>query len=175
MNLSLSTFKQGEYRSALLTLDELLAVQKNHVKALFVKGKCLVNLGETKEAVEYLTKCYELDKNNQVKFELIKSNLINKLILIFFKDVKNELTKAQAKYKTQYENEKKMYQKMMSGVSPDSKNETKKVKSSKLSKSSINTNCNKNDSSYKSYVLAGLAVAALSIGVTMLAKYKNMF
>ena len=82
------------------------------------------------------------------------------------KDVKTELVKTQAKYKTQYENEKRMYQKMISGVSPDSKSE-KKVSKAKIR--------NDTTSSYLSYVMAGVAVAALSIGVTMFAKYRNMF
>ncbi len=101
-------------------------------------------------------------------------NKKQKILWNHFKDVKNELTKAQAKYKTQYENEKKMYQKMMSGVSPDSKNESKsksRSRSSKLKTANSETDAN---SSYKSYVLAGLAVAAVSIGITMFAKYKNM-
>jgi len=146
MNLSLSTFKQGEYRVALNSLDQLLTAQSKHVKALFVKAKCLINLGELKEAIECLTKCHDLDKTNT--------------------DVKTELVKTQAKYKTQYENEKRMYQKMISGVSPDSKSE-KKVSKAKIR--------NDTTSSYLSYVMAGVAVAALSIGVTMFAKYRNMF
>ena len=84
------------------------------------------------------------------------------------KDVKAELTKAQAKYKTQYENEKKMYQKMIGGVSPQKQERKNSVpKSSSTSKSDT--------SGYLNYVLAGVAVAAVSIGVTMLAKYKNMY
>lgn len=103
---------------------------------------------------------------------ITRLNKKHKILWNHFKDVKNELTKAQAKYKTQYENEKKMYQKMMSGVSPDSKNESKsKSRSSKLKTANSETDAN---SSYKSYVLAGLAVAAVSIGITMFAKYKNM-
>lgn len=66
MNLSLSTFKQGEYRVALNSLDQLLTAQSKHVKALFVKAKCLINLGELKEAIECLTKCHDLDKTNTV-------------------------------------------------------------------------------------------------------------
>jgi tetratricopeptide (TPR) repeat protein len=66
MNSSLSAHKQGEYRTALNSLNQLISVQKNHVKALFIKAKCLLNLGETKEAIECLTKCNELDKTNMV-------------------------------------------------------------------------------------------------------------
>jgi tetratricopeptide (TPR) repeat protein len=66
MNLSLSTFKQGEFRLALNSLDQLLAAQSNHIKALFVKAKCLNHLGETREAIEFFTRCNELDKTNMV-------------------------------------------------------------------------------------------------------------
>jgi len=68
MNLSLSSHKQGEYRLALNSLNQLISLQNNHVKALFIKGKCLINLGETKEAIECLTKCSELDKTNMVRY-----------------------------------------------------------------------------------------------------------
>lgn len=78
----------------------------------------------------------------------------------FLKDVKKELTKAQAKHKIQYESEKKMYQKMISGVSKTGDTKRKTAK--------------KNESSYTGFVVAGLAVAVASIGVALFARYKNM-
>ena len=101
--------------------------------------------------------------NTLVYYAFIRIKQNKKLKL---KDVKNELTKAQTKYKTQYENEKKMYQKMIGGVSPNNKKEKLNKKESKSKNES---------SSYLTYVVAGIAVAALSIGFTMLAKYKNVF
>lgn len=78
----------------------------------------------------------------------------------FIKDVKKELIKAQAKHKIQYESEKKMYQKMISGVSKT--DDTKR----KIAK--------RNESSYTRFVAAGLALAVASIGVALFARYKNM-
>ncbi len=81
------------------------------------------------------------------------------------KEVQNELLKAQAKHKLQYEKEKRMYQKMMSGVSETNKKTDSKTKS----------NSQKNDSfPLFSYAAAGLVIAAASIGVAMFAKYKNL-
>lgn len=71
------------------------------------------------------------------------------------------MTKAQAKHKVQYENEKKMYQKMMSGASKKDENKKKAAK--------------KADSNYSSIIAAGLAVAVASVGVALYARYKNMF
>ena len=72
------------------------------------------------------------------------------------------MTKAQAKHKIQYENEKKMYQKMISGASK--KDESKKANGVK-----------KADSNYTSIITAGLAVAVASVGFALYARYKNMF
>ncbi len=52
---------------------------------------------------------------------------------------------------------------MIGGVSPQ-----------KERKNSV-PNSKSETSGYLNYVLAGVAVAAVSIGVTMLAKYRNMF
>lgn len=76
--------------------------------------------------------------------------------------MKNELTKAQAKHKLQYEKEKKMYQKMMRGTS-----EEKEVKSNEQ-------RSNNSASSILTYTVAGVIMAGATLGVAMLAKYKNL-
>lgn len=70
MNLSLSYYKIADYKMALETLEELLSMQSKHQKALYIKGKCLVQLGETSEAIKCFTKSLELDPTNSVSFSL---------------------------------------------------------------------------------------------------------
>lgn len=141
MNLALSSFKQTDYKKALTSLNEVLQIEDSHMKALFIKGKALMHLGETQDAVICLSKAHNLAKDNN--------------------EVKNELAKAQAKHKAQYEKEKKMYQKMMSSPSDEKK------------KSAKQTN-NKETSSLLTYGIAGLLMAGATLGVAMLAKYKNL-
>ena len=66
MNLSLSYYKIADYKMSLETLEELLSMQSKHQKALYIKGKCLVQLGETSEAIKCLTNALELDPTNSV-------------------------------------------------------------------------------------------------------------
>ncbi len=80
------------------------------------------------------------------------------------KEVKNELAKAQAKHKLQYEKEKRMYQKMMRGTSDEK--ETNKPKTANSSSGGF--------SSFATYTAAGLLMAGATLGVAMLAKYKNL-
>ena len=80
------------------------------------------------------------------------------------KEVKNELMKAQAKHKLQYEKEKKMYQKMMRGTSEEK--EVKKAKAEAAKSSGF--------SSFATYTAAGLLMAGATLGVAMFAKYKNL-
>lgn len=139
MNLALADFKLTEYKKALNSLNEVLEIESSHMKALYIRGKVLVNLGETQEAILSLSKAHELAKDNI--------------------EVKNELAKAQAKHKTQYEKEKRMYQKMMRGTSEEKKKEKEKKKET---------------SSFLSYTIAGLLMGGAAIGAAMLAKSKNL-
>ena len=148
MNLALSNFKMSECREALNLLNQLLAAQPKHIKGLYIKGKVLIQMGETEEAIKCLTKSLQFDPNNT--------------------EVKKELTKAQTMHKVQYENEKRMYQKMISAVSK-TEDEINKIKN-KQSKSSKN----KETASYIGYVAAGLFVAAASVGVALFARSKNL-
>jgi len=66
MNLALSDFKQNEYKKALVSLNEVLDIESTHMKALYIKGKVLMHLGETQEAIQSLTKAHELAKDNIV-------------------------------------------------------------------------------------------------------------
>ena len=84
---------------------------------------------------------------------------------VVLKEVKNELIKAQTKYKIQRENEKKLYQKMLQGVSE----KTEEVQ--KRSKSRLN---NTTTSNYFGFIAAGVVIAVASIGVAMFVKYKNL-
>ncbi|CAF0749382.1 unnamed protein product [Brachionus calyciflorus] len=142
MNTALSYYKLGELKEALETLENVLNAQNNHIKALYIKGKILLQMGETEEAVKSLSQAVKLEPSNS--------------------DIQKELSKAQAKHKIQYENEKKMYQKMMSGASK--KEETKKAKIIK-----------KNESNFTNYLAAGAVFAVASIGVALFARYKNLF
>ena len=83
------------------------------------------------------------------------------IFVLKIKEVKNELNKAQAKHKAQYEKEKKMYQKMMR--SPSEEKKEKEEKSKKKETSPILT-----------YTIAGLLMAGATLGVAMLAKSKNL-
>lgn len=66
MNTALSYFKMGECREALTCLDQVLGAQSKHIKALYIKGKVLLQLGETEDAVKSLSLALQLDPNNQV-------------------------------------------------------------------------------------------------------------
>jgi tetratricopeptide (TPR) repeat protein len=129
---------------ALNTLNDVLQSQSDHVKALYIKGKTLVHTGDTAEAILVLKKALQLDSDNV--------------------EIKKELTKAQLKHKVQYENEKRMYKKMMDGVSPEA--EIKKLKSLKKSKGNSETGI-------ITYVAIAGAVVAASVGLAVLLKYKN--
>lgn len=144
MNLALSYFKQTEFRKALDSLNDVLQIEKSHMKALYIKGKVLMALGETQEAIQSLSKAHELAKDNV--------------------EVKNELTKAQQKHKIQYDKEKRMYQKMMQ--SPDAAEKKKKANEAAEKK--------KGTSPLVSYTIAGVLMAGVTLGVAMLAKSKNL-
>jgi hypothetical protein len=79
------------------------------------------------------------------------------------------LTKAQTMHKVQYENEKRMYKKMMTAVSK-TEDEINKLKNSNKNKQSNNSG----SSGLTGYVAAGLLVAAASVGVALFARYKNL-
>lgn len=66
MNLALSNFKLGEYREALNSVEKVLENQSKHIKALYIKGKILLQLGDTKEAINSLNQSLQLDPNNAV-------------------------------------------------------------------------------------------------------------
>ncbi len=88
------------------------------------------------------------------------------------KDISKELSKAQAKYKLQYDNEKKLYKKMIAGVSPiKDNNEIRK----KLSLSNRSNDKNNANSYFKlSYIAAtGAIVLMASLGVALYSKYKS--
>jgi hypothetical protein len=70
-------------------------------------------------------------------------------------------------HKINYENEKRMYQKMISAVSK-TEDEINKLKASTKNKKKSES------SAYIGYLAAGLAVAAASVGVAMFARYKNL-
>lgn len=146
MNTALSYFKLSDFKMASETLDELLKAQSKHKKALYIKGKVLLQMGELADAIKFFNKSLELDPANA--------------------EVKNELAKAQAKYKVQRENEKKLYQKMLQGVSETSEQAQKKSKS----KSTANVAT----SNYFGYLAAGVVIAVASVGVAMFVKYKNL-
>ena len=51
---------------ALNSLNEVLKSDSTHMKALYIKGKVLMQLSETEEAIECLTKAHELAQDNTV-------------------------------------------------------------------------------------------------------------
>jgi FK506-binding protein 8 len=151
MNLALSNFKIDECREALNAIDQVLTLHSKHIKALYIKGKILLQLGETQEAIQSLTTSLQLDPTNA--------------------EVRKELTKAQAKHKLQYDNEKKLYKKMISGVSAEEQN--KKVKS-KVRDAKLNGQKSGSESSIVGYIATGMFIAAASVAVAVLARYKNL-
>ena len=128
----------------------MLVLHSKHIKALYIKGKILLQLGDAQEAIKSLNASLQLDPNNT--------------------EVKKELAKAQAKHKLQYDNEKKLYQKMISGVSKTEEEQNKKIKS-RIKNSNKNQ---KSESSLIGYVATGLFIAAASVGIAVLARYKNL-
>lgn len=150
MNLALSYYKIGECRDALEALDQVIRVKKNHVKALYIKGKILLQTGETDDAIRTLNTALQLDPENT--------------------DIKKELTKAQTKQKLQYENEKKLYKKMISGVSTQQENNS----SSRLDVLSKGNKTKRSDSNYFTFLATGLVIAVASVGIAWLARYKNI-
>ena len=68
MNLALSDFKQTQYKKALASLNEVIEIENSHMKALYIRGKVLMNLGETEEAIISLTKAHDLAKDNVVNY-----------------------------------------------------------------------------------------------------------
>ena len=131
-------------------IEQVLVLHSKHIKALYIKGKILLQLGDAQEAIKSLNASLHLDPNNT--------------------EVKKELAKAQAKHKLQYDNEKKLYQKMISGVSKTEEEQNKKIKS-RIKNSNKNQ---KSESSLIGYVATGLFIAAASVGIAVLARYKNL-
>ena len=137
----------NELREALSALDRLLVKHSRHIKGLYIRGKVLIQLGETDEAIKSLNLAAQLDPNNQ--------------------DVRKELTKAQTMHKKQYESEKKLYKKMMSGVSEE--------KSQVVEKSAGLKSESASNSKVLKYLFAtGALVAAASIGIALLARYRSL-
>ena len=66
MNTALSHYKSEQLRQALENLEQVLSAQKNHVKALYIRGKILLQMGETEDAVKSLSKAVQLDPSNTV-------------------------------------------------------------------------------------------------------------
>ena len=135
------------YKDALEALNQVLDIHSKHIKALYIKGKVLLLMGETQDAIISLNKSLDLDPNNV--------------------EVRKELKKAQDKHKIQYQNEKKLYKKMMSGVVESTKLENELLLKSKTSLK------NKNDATYKTLIAAGLALALVSVGIALYTKYRN--
>lgn len=67
MNTALAYFKLNELRQALDNLEQVLKAQPDHIKGLYIRGKVLLQLGETEEAVKCLNKAVQLDPNNSVR------------------------------------------------------------------------------------------------------------
>ena len=59
-------FKMAECREALNMLNQVLEAQPKHIKALYIKGKVLIQTGETEEAIKTLNKSLQLDPANTV-------------------------------------------------------------------------------------------------------------
>jgi predicted Zn-dependent protease len=66
MNLALSYFKMTECREALNMLNKVIEAQPRHIKALYIKGKVLIQTGETEEAIKVLNQSLQLDPSNAV-------------------------------------------------------------------------------------------------------------
>ena len=66
MNVALSTFKLELFSEALEALDEVLKSQSRHIKALFIKGKVLAQVGNLSEAIKCFNKALEIDGKNVV-------------------------------------------------------------------------------------------------------------
>lgn len=68
MNTALAYYKLNELRQALENLEQVLKAQPNHIKGLYIRGKILLQMGESEEAVKSLSKAVQLDPNNGVRY-----------------------------------------------------------------------------------------------------------
>lgn len=100
-NLSLTYIRTESFNQALESVGQVLAYEPKNVKALFRKAQVLENKCELQEAVELLKIAIELEPNNA--------------------SVANQLTKLRKRRLIELENEKRMYQKM---ISPNKQSES---------------------------------------------------
>lgn len=56
----------GENREALEALDQVIQIKSDHVKALYIKGKILLQIGETDEAIKSLNMSLNYEPENAV-------------------------------------------------------------------------------------------------------------
>ncbi|XP_064460900.1 peptidyl-prolyl cis-trans isomerase FKBP8-like [Ornithodoros turicata] len=104
-NLAAAQMKMGAHEAALKSVDTVLKVQPNNVKALFRKGKILAHQGDVSEAVDVLKRALKLEPETKV--------------------IQQELARLVVKKKTQDQAEKAMYRRMFAST-PDKEEEQKK-------------------------------------------------
>jgi FK506-binding protein 8 len=96
-NLAAAQLKMENWDDALFSTNQVLRVQPSNVKALFRKGKCLVNKGDHETAIVVLRKAAKLEPNTKI--------------------IQQELSRLEKWTSKQKKSQKAMYEKMMGGRS----------------------------------------------------------
>ncbi|ESN98938.1 hypothetical protein HELRODRAFT_188959 [Helobdella robusta] len=110
-NMAAAQMKIDAWEAAARSCDQVLKVQPENVKALFRKGKCLMNQRDTTGAVLCLKKALKLDPNSKV--------------------VLQELQKLEKKKQQENEIEKNLYKKMLGTKTEETSNKKLQTSSNK--------------------------------------------
>lgn len=90
--MSVIYLKQKEFKDALKFANDALEIDHKYIKALFLKGRALVQMTEYTQAIETFKDLLEFDPDNE--------------------EGKKELIKTEAAYKNYQDKETKMFKKM---------------------------------------------------------------
>lgn len=93
-NLAAAQLKMDAYEAALKSVDYVLTIQSNNVKALFRKGKILVSKGQIDEAIDVLKKALKLEPGTKIIHQELSKLTSRK---------KKEETETRAMYKRMFE------------------------------------------------------------------------
>lgn len=92
-NMAAAQLKIGAYEAALKSVENVLKVQPQNVKALFRKGKILASMGSTEEAVKTMKEALKLEPETKI--------------------IHQELSNLVAKQKSEVKSEREMYKRML--------------------------------------------------------------
>jgi FK506-binding protein 8 len=105
-NLAAAQLKMEAHDAALKSVENVLRLQPNNVKALFRKSKILTSKGQTEDAMTCLRKAIKLEPDN--------------------KTLQQDLNKLSSKYKTEVQSERDMYKRMLGNKQEQHRNKQHK-------------------------------------------------